>query len=124
MSIKEKTPYGGINISTEAIATVAGRAASECYGVLGLSSKNSLRDNIFELLKAEDYTKGVYARKGKKGYEVDVYLYCAYGVKLNEILSEVQKRVKYVLEKTFEVKFPSVNVFVTDVRETTDSEAS
>ncbi len=117
MSIKEKTPYGGIDISMEAIASVAGKAASECYGVVGLSSKNSLKDNIFELLKAEDYVKGVYAHKGKKGYEVDVYVYCAYGVKLNEILSEVQKKVKYVLEKTFEMRFASVNVYVTDIKE-------
>lgn len=118
MSIKENTPYGGINISMEAIASVAGRAASECYGVLGLSSRSSLKDNLYELLRAEDYVKGVSAKKSKKGYEVDVYVCCAYGVKLPEILSEVQKKVKYVLEKTFEMKFGSVNVYVTDIKET------
>lgn len=117
MSINQKTPYGGIDISTEAIASVAGKAASECYGVVGLASKNSLRDNISELLRVEDYVQGVYAKKTKKGYQVDVYLYLAYGVKLNEILSEVQKKVKYVLEKTFEIKFASVNVFVQDIKE-------
>ncbi|HBM69833.1 MAG TPA: Asp23/Gls24 family envelope stress response protein [Firmicutes bacterium] len=117
MSINQKTPYGGIDISMEAIASVAGKAASECYGVVGLASKNSLRDNISELLRVEDYVQGVYAKKTKKGYQVDVYLYLAYGVKLNEILSEVQKKVKYVLEKTFEIKFESVNVFVQDIKE-------
>ena len=117
MSINQKTPYGGIDISTEAIASVAGKAVSECYGVVGLASKNSLRDNISELLNAEDYVQGIYAKKTKKGYQVDVYLFLAYVVKVNEILSEVQKRVKYVLEKTFEIKFASVNVFVQDIKE-------
>ena len=65
MSINQKTPYG-IDISMEAIASVAGKAASECYGVVGLASKNSLRDNISELLRVEDYVQGVYAKKQKK----------------------------------------------------------
>jgi uncharacterized alkaline shock family protein YloU len=66
MTINQKTPYGGIAISMEAIASVAGGAASECYGVVGLASKNSLRENINELLKKEDYVKGVYCTPKQK----------------------------------------------------------
>lgn len=117
MNIDKKTPYGGIDISLEAIASVAGGAASECYGVVGLVPRGSLADAAREVLRLEDYVKGVYARKGKKGYEVDVYLCCAYGVKLSEILAQVQKKVKYELEKTFGVAFASVNAFVVDIKE-------
>jgi len=119
MTINQKTPYGGIAISMEAIASVAGGAASECCGVVGLASKNSLRENINELLKKEDYIKGVYASQSKKsGYEVDVYIIVAYGVKITEVVSEVQKKVKYVLEKTFQIPFNAVNVYVQDVKDT------
>lgn len=117
MNIDKKTPYGGIDISMEAIASVAGNAASECYGVIGLVPRASLADAAREVLRLEEYVKGIYARKGKKGYEVDVYLCCAYGVKLSEVLSEVQKKVKYELEKAFGVHFASVNVFVVDIKE-------
>ncbi len=117
MGIDQITPYGGINISIEAIASVAGKAASECYGVVGLASRSSLRESVFELLKVEDYVKGIYARKGKKGYEVDIYVYCAYGIKLTEVASEVQKKVKYELEKTFGIKFAGVNVFIQDIKD-------
>ncbi len=117
MNINTKNEYGSIDISMETIATVAGRAATECYGVIGLTSKTSLEQYVWELLKIEDYVKGVYARKSKKGYEVDLYLVCANGVKLPEILSEVQKKVKYDLERTFEIKFAAVNVYVQDIRE-------
>lgn len=117
MNINTKNEYGSIDISMETIATVAGRAATECYGVIGLTSKTTLEQYVSELLKIEDYVKGVYARKNKKGYEVDLYLVCANGVKLPEILSEVQKKVKYDLERTFEIKFAAVNVFVQDIRE-------
>jgi hypothetical protein len=44
-------------------------------------------------------------RKKKSGYEVDVYLVVAYGVKITEVVSEVQKKVQYVLEKTFQIPF-------------------
>jgi uncharacterized alkaline shock family protein YloU len=117
MVIGNPTPYGGIKISMEAIASVAGEAASECYGVVGLVSKNSLRENINELLKKDDYIKGVYCSKKKDRYEVDVYIAVAYGVKITEVVSEVQKRVAYVLERTFQVSFSGINVFVQDIRE-------
>ena len=117
MNIDKKTPYGGIDISMEAIASIAGSAASECYGVIGLVPRNSLADTAREILRLEEFFKGVYARKGKKGYEVDVYLCCAYGVKLSEVLAEVQKKVKYELEKNFSVHFASVNVYVVDIQE-------
>lgn len=117
MNIESKNPYGGIDISMEAIASVAGSAASECYGVIGLVPRRSLADAAKEILRIDEYVKGIYTRKSKKGYEVDVFLCCAYGVKLSEILAEVQKKVKYELEKTFGVPFASVNVFVVDIKE-------
>ena len=118
MNIDQKTPYGGIDISLEAVASVAGRAASECYGVVGLAPKSkSVVDNVAALLKAEEFAKGVTTRRGKKGFEVDLYLYGAYDVKLTEVVSEVRKKVKYDLEKTFGVKFEAVNVYIQDIRE-------
>ncbi|MCQ2771781.1 MAG: hypothetical protein MJ238_00670 [Bacilli bacterium] len=36
---------------------------------------------------------------------------------MTEVMSEVQKKVSYVLEKTFQIPFKKVNVFVQDVKE-------
>ncbi len=116
MTIDKTTPYGGINISMEAISVVAGCATSECYGVVGITSKNSLKGDIDETLTKEDYSKGVISRKGKEGYEVDLYIIVAYGVKITEVITEVQKKVKYVLEKTFDIKFKAINVYVQSMR--------
>lgn len=118
MNIDQKTPYGGIQISMNAIANIAHRAASSCYGVVGLAGRTaSWVDKVQVLLKDEDYVKGVYARKTRKGYEVDVYVVCAYGVKLTEVALEVQKMVRYELEKTLGMKFSTVNVYVQDLKE-------
>src|SRR5574344_1803744 len=117
MTIDKKTPYGGIDISTEAIASIAGNAAIECYGVVGLANKNSIRENINELLKSNNYSKGVVCKKGKDGYIVEVYIVVAYGLKITEIVSEVQNQVKYFLEKAFDIKFKSINVYVQSLKE-------
>ena len=116
-NVSKRTEFGGIEVSVSAIASIAGNATQECYGVVGLASKSILRDNIYELLKVEEFNKGIYVKKTQKGYSVDIYVICAYGVKIPEIVSEVQKKVKYILEKTFQVKFPAVNVYVQDVKD-------
>lgn len=116
MTIDKATPYGDINISIEAIATIAGNAAIECYGVVGLASKSSIRENIAELLKVDSYSKGIHVLKTKDAYEVDVYVVVAYGLKITEVVSQVQKKVKYVLEKTFDLNFKAINVYVQSLK--------
>lgn len=117
MKIDKKTPYGGIDISIEAIATVAGNAAIECYGVVGLSCKRSIKETQPEILGPEDFFKGVIATKNKNLFDVNLYIICAYGTKITEVVSEVQKRVKYVLETTFSIKFHAVNVYVQGLKD-------
>lgn len=117
MAIDKKTPYGKINISIDFVAGIAGEAATGCYGVVGLADRNLIRGGFAELLKQEDYDKGIYCRKKKDGYEVDVYLIVAYGVKITEVVREVQKKVAYDLNKAFGDSFLEVNVYVQDIRE-------
>ena len=116
MSIERVTSYGNINISQEAIATLAGGVVSECYGVVGMASQKLVKDGWAELLKKETYSRGVVVRKTEKGMELDLYIVIGFGVKVSEVVSEVQKKVKYVLEKTLEQDFAAVNVYVQGVR--------
>ena len=117
MNIDKKTEYGTINITLDAVAAVAGNAATECYGVVGMSSRRSIADEIYELLKKENYSKGVYVRKNAKGLiEVDIYIILSYGLRITEIISGVQKTVKYALEKAFNVKLAAVNVYVQGIK--------
>ena len=117
MDIDKKTEYGTINITLDAVAHVAGNAATGCYGVVGMSSRRSIKDEINELLKKENYSKGVYVRKNAKGLiEVDIYIILGYGLRITEIISSVQKTVKYALEKAFNIKLAAVNVYVQGVK--------
>ena len=45
-----------------------------------------------------------------------MYIIVSHGVKISEVVREVQQRVKYMLEKTLELDFRQVNVYVQDVK--------
>ena len=112
MPINRKTKFGQINISDNAIASLAGTTVNECYGVVGMISKNYLVDGYSALLKKENYSKGVVIKDRKEGIQVDVYVVFSYGVKISEVIIELQKRVKYSLENTLNIDIDSVNVHV------------
>ena len=50
------------------------------------------------------------------GLILDLYVLLGYGIKMTEVLREVQKKVKYVVESTLDVNVESVNVYVQGVR--------
>lgn len=116
MSIKTKTKFGAISISNDAIADVAADAALSCYGIVGIVSRNQRIEKIVEFLKKGSFSQGVFARQEKNAIIVDLYVIVAFDVKITEVLSEVQKRIKYVLEKTFESKVKEVNVFAQNLK--------
>ncbi len=116
MSIAKNTQYGNINISEEAVATLAGGVVTECYGVVGMASKKAFKDGLAELLKKENFSKGVVVRKNEESYELDIYIVVSFGVKISEVVLEVQKKVKYMVETTLDQKFDRINVFVQDVK--------
>ncbi|WP_027107546.1 Asp23/Gls24 family envelope stress response protein [Lacticigenium naphthae] len=116
MGISMQTKYGNIEISNEVIATVVGGATTEIFGVVGMASKNQIRDNLNEILKKENYARGVVVRQEEEAVAVDVFVVVSYGTKISEVSKNVQERVRYQLDTTLGVKANSVNVFVHGVK--------
>ena len=116
MSVERKTNYGSISVSEEAIASLAGGVITECYGVVGMASKQVLKDGWAVLLNKENYSRGVRVKENENGLDVDLYIIASFGVKISEAVKEAQKKVKYVLETTLNIDVNEVNVFVQGVR--------
>lgn len=115
MSVERSNDLGQINISHEAIAALAGGVVTESYGVVGMASQKILKDGLAELLKKENYSKGIVVREINSEIELDLYIIIGFGVKISEIVYEIQKNVKYVVEKSLDIKFKAVNVYVQGV---------
>ena len=117
MTVEKKTRYGAISITENAVASLAGGVITECYGVVGMASKNMIRDGLAELLKKENYSRGVVVRYTDEGLEIDLYIIASFGVKISEVVQEAQKKVKYILAKSLSEPIAEVNVFVQGVQE-------
>ncbi|AUJ32370.1 MAG: Asp23/Gls24 family envelope stress response protein [Liquorilactobacillus nagelii] len=116
MAVKIKTQYGDIEITNDVIATVVGGAATEIFGIVGMASKNQIRDNLNEILKRDNYAKGVVVRQEDERVAVDVYIIVGYGTKISEVCRNVQDKVKYNLKSMLGITANSVNVIVQGVR--------
>lgn len=116
MSVNKTTDFGKITITNNAIATVVADAAMECYGVLGILDRNSVREKISNLLKRGHYLNGIRVVTNDEKIEITLNIAVAYGVKVTEVLREVQKKVKYVVESALLVKVNKVNVFALDLK--------
>ncbi len=116
MAVKIQTSSGIIEISNEVIATVVGGAATDVFGIVGMASKKQIKDNINEILRKENCSRGVVVRQEENGIAVDVYTIVSYGTKISEVSRNVQEKVKYNLETMLGVSANSVNVFVQGVR--------
>ena len=116
MAVKIKTQYGTIDITNDVIATVVGGAATDNYGVVGMASKNQIRDKVNDILRRENYARGVVVRQEENGVAIDVYVIVSYGTKISEVSRNVQSKVKYNLETMLGVTANSVNVIVQGVR--------
>lgn len=113
--MQEKNDFGNVNISEEVIATIAGAATTECYGLVGMAS-TKLKDGIAQMLGKEDLKKGVEV--SIKGEEVilNLYIMVGYGVNIAEVARNVIERVKYNVEKQTGLKVQHINVNVQGVK--------
>ncbi|MCM3587146.1 Asp23/Gls24 family envelope stress response protein [Mesobacillus maritimus] len=118
MSIELQTKYGQIDISNDVIATIAGGAAVDCYGIVGMASKHQLKDGIAEILRKENFSRGIVVRQEDEEVHIDMYIIVSYGTKISEVAHQVQSKVKYTLNQTVGLAVDSVNIYVQGVRVT------
>lgn len=115
MSVTMNNEYGSIEVSADVIATVVGGSATEIPGVVGMASRQQVRDGLNEILRKENYAKGIVVRQDE-GVVVDVYIIVSYGTKISEVSKNVQERVSYQLEASLGVQADAINIFVHGVR--------
>lgn len=116
MAAKVVTSYGTITIDNEVIARIAGTAAMECYGVVGMASIN-VKDGFVQLLLGESLTKGIKVETLEDEKVVlDFHIVVEYGTKISAIADNLMSNVKYKVEDMLGVTVDHINVFVEGIR--------
>jgi len=110
-----QTKLGRIVISEEVLATIAGMAAVECYGLVGMAARN-IKDGLVELLGRENISRGVEVTVRENEISVDLYIIVGYGVKISEVAHNVMEKVKYTIERITGLPVARVNINVQGVK--------
>lgn len=116
MVLEINNDLGHVSISDDVIASVAGGTAVSCYGIIGMASKNQVKDGITEILGKENYSKGIKVKKDEGKLIIDLYIIVMYGTKISEIANNVQSSVKYQIEKTLGVKVDEINIYIQGIK--------
>ncbi len=91
MSIELKNSYGHIDISNEVIAITAGGAAIDCYGIVGMASKNQIKDGLTDILRKENFTRGIIVRQEEEALHIRYVYHCElWNTKISEVAHNVQ----------------------------------
>ena len=116
MAARVITSIGTILIENEVIARIAGTAAMECYGVVGMAAIN-VKDGFVQLLLGDSLTKGIKVETTEDDKVVlDFHIVVEYGTKISAIADNLMSTVKYKVEDTLGVQVDHINVFVEGVR--------
>ena len=73
MTLEISNDYGKIDISNDVIASVVGGKAVESYGIVGMASRQQVRDGIAEILGHDNYAKGIKVREDNGIIDRHVY---------------------------------------------------
>lgn len=104
---------GGVKISDEVVAIIAGIAATEIPGVAGMSG--GIAGGIAEMLGRKNLSKGVKVEVGEKEAAIDLYIIVEYGSRIPDVAWEIQEKVKKSVETMTGLNVVEVNIHIQGV---------
>ena len=111
------TELGQIILSEDVIATVAGYAAGDNFGIVGMSGKTA-KDALIQLVGGTNHKRGVKVTPIDNGsaVDIDMYVTVAYGVSISAVGKNTVDNVRYRVEEMTGLKVNHVTVHVEDIR--------
>jgi uncharacterized alkaline shock family protein YloU len=115
MTYKINTPNGLITIENDVIAKIAGLAATDCYGIVGMASRN-VKDGFVQLLRRENLARGIVLHVTGNQANVDLHIIVEYGTNIPAIAETLASTVQYRIEEYVGLKLNKINIFVEGIR--------
>lgn len=115
MALTQTNEYGKILIGDQAVTAIAGQAALECYGLVGMAAQK-LQDGIGQLLRRDSLGRGIVVNSKDGRLIIDVYIIVGYGTKISEIAQNAMEKVRYNVEQLTGLSVAEVNIIVQGVR--------
>lgn len=104
---------GSVRISNDVVAIIAGVAATEVNGVIGMSG--GLTGGITEMLGKKNLAKGVKVEVAGNEAIIDLFIVVEYGYNITEVGKAVQENVKASVENMTGLNITIINVNIQGV---------
>lgn len=116
MAVELKTQLGRIVLSEEIVASIAGYAAGENYGIVGMGTKKAA-DTIMEFVRKDNLKRGIKVTPvGLGEVDIDLYVMLVYGVSLPAVAKNAGDNVRFRVQEYTGLKVRNVNIFVEGIR--------
>jgi len=106
---------GKLHVANDVLADMAGHAALECYGVVGMVAPNAA-DGIAKILPVSRLRRGITVDTTDAGVRVDLYVVIEYGTNINVVSQNLVDAVTFVLKEQARVPIDTIEVHVQDVK--------
>jgi uncharacterized alkaline shock family protein YloU len=115
---EEITTLGSINISPNAVATIAYQATLQSYGVVGLAPKN-IAEGLAQSITKEP-SRGVSVHYSGDDIDIDIHIIVEYGTRITSVANSVANAVRFKVEKALGMPVHNVNVHIQGLRVSSD----
>ena len=116
MAAEMSTALGKITIADDLFASIAGFAAVENVGIVGMNAKTA-GDSLIELFGRDNMRRGVKVTVvSPEVIDIDLYVTLEYGVSLPAVAQNAKSNVKYRVEEMTGFTVRAVNVHVENIR--------
>ena len=106
---------GNLKVSNDCIADLAGYAALECYGVVGMAVTDE-EQGVTRLLPIQRLSRGVDVSAEEGRLVVDLHVVVEQGVNMAAISSNLVSSVKFLLGRIAELDDVDVRVHIEGMR--------
>lgn len=110
-----ETIPGKLHVANDVLADMAGHAALECYGVVGMVAP-SAADGIAKILPPSRLRRGITVRTTDAGVHVDLYVVIEYGTNISAVSQNLVDAVSFALKEQARVAVDGIEVHVMDVK--------
>ena len=97
MDCKFNTDLGLVTVNDDVIVRVAGYAALDCYGIVGMASKRGT-DGLVQMMGRENLGRGLKIRSSGDKVDIDLFIIVEYGISISAVAAAIIETVKYKVE--------------------------
>jgi len=110
--VKLQNERGCVNITSDVIMHLTGDAATNCFGVKGMTVR-SVTDGLIHLLKMESMGKGVHITYNEDTtISIELHIAVDQGVNIPVVCESIMDQVRYKVTKRTGVEVRRVDIFV------------